>query len=128
MSPGRKVLQRRALFGALGAVAVLLVLVGAFRAATSLDGVRGAFFSILFADTTVYAPNYTDLGYRSIRIGETEESVLRILGEPTEHDSPDGYVARWRYTKSKSDSHYRMRQISFKNGRVVSKEHYFLVD
>jgi outer membrane protein assembly factor BamE (lipoprotein component of BamABCDE complex) len=107
---------------------VLAVIVWVQMAATSLDGVSGAIISIPFHDTTVYAPNYTDAAYRRIKVGETEEDVRKMLGEPFEHDSPDGYVARWRYAKSRSDSHYRMRQVSFKNGRVVSKEHYLLVD
>ena len=126
MSAGERKKSRAALVLCLTGALVLFV--WGQKVATSLDGIRGAIFSTVFHDTTVYAPNYTDAAYLRIRVGETEEDVLKILGEPFEHDSPDGYVARWRYAKSRSDSHYRMRQISFKNGRVVSKEHYYLVD
>lgn len=93
----------------------------------SLDGIRGAIFHTIFPDTSVYAVGYSDAAYRKVRIGDAQELVRSLLGEPIERDLIVG-IERWRYSRSKSDSHYRMRQISFKNGRVVSKEHYYLVD
>jgi hypothetical protein len=47
-------------------------------------------------DRTVYAPGYSEAGFRSIRIGMTREEVTRILGEPLSVEPAPGYVF-WVY-------------------------------
>lgn len=93
----------------------------------SLDGARGMVFSMIFPDTTSYAAGYSDNAFRGIGIGVADSDVSCMLGEPLERDQTNGCV-RWRYTRSLSDSHYRVRQINFENGKVKSKTHYYLVD
>lgn len=104
-----------------------MFLTGVAYAASGLDGLRGAIFQFMFPDTSVYAVGYSDGAYRKIKTGDSQETVLGLLGEPLERDVISG-VERWRYAKSRADSHYRMRQVSFKDGRVISREHYYLVD
>jgi hypothetical protein len=47
-------------------------------------------------DRTVYAPGYSEAGFRSIRIGMTREEVTRVLGEPLSIEPAPGYVD-WVY-------------------------------
>jgi len=91
------------------------------------DGVRGLIFPYFFEDTTVYAPQYEETAFKNIQVGANMDDVARALGSPLEKDSCDG-VVRWRYSKSNSDSHYRVRQLVFRNGKVTRKIAYYYVD
>ncbi len=91
------------------------------------DGVRRLIFPYFFEDTTVYPPQYEETTFENIQVGANMDDVVRSLGPPLEQDSCDGLV-RWRYSKSSSDSHYRVRQLVFSNGRVIRKTAYYYVD
>jgi outer membrane protein assembly factor BamE (lipoprotein component of BamABCDE complex) len=68
----------------------ILVLVGIISLSVLhhylLDGLDGWFFSAVLDfeedEDTVYAPGYTDKGFRRIKRGMTEQEVLNILGVP----------------------------------------------
>lgn len=92
-----------------------------------LDGVKGLVFPIVFPDSTVYAPNYKEDAFRKLSLGMSKQDVIRVLGPPLEKDTCDG-LERWRYSGSSSDSHYRVRQLIFKNGHVVERTAFYLVD
>jgi hypothetical protein len=47
-------------------------------------------------DRTVYAPGYSEAGFRSIRIGTTKEEVTRVLGQPLSIEPAKGYIL-WVY-------------------------------
>jgi outer membrane protein assembly factor BamE (lipoprotein component of BamABCDE complex) len=47
-------------------------------------------------DGTVYAPGYSEAGFRSIRVGMTREDVTRVLGEPLSVEPAPGYIL-WVY-------------------------------
>jgi hypothetical protein len=47
-------------------------------------------------DRTVYAPGYSEAGFRSIRVGMAREEVTRILGEPLSIERAPGYIL-WVY-------------------------------
>lgn len=107
--------------------ASIFLLIALLAQTGTRDGIRGLVLSSLFKDTTVYAPQFDEDVFRNIRIGADTTTVRKVLGEPLERDVIQG-LERWRYSKSSSDSHYRVRQISFEQGRVISKSAYFLVD
>ena len=79
-----------------------------------LDGLDGWFFRSVLDfeedEDTVYAPGYTDKGFRQIKRGMTEQEVLKILGAPL------GEV--WIYETTKNV------WISFENNRVYKRGPY----
>src|SRR4051812_37831782 len=44
------------------------------------------------SDSTVYAPDYTEAGFRSIRVGMSRQHVMRTLGEPLSINPAPGYI------------------------------------
>lgn len=108
---------------------VVVCIMGVFAYAhfALLDGVRGLVLPIFFKDTTVYAVGYEENTFKHLRIGVNTTVVLQALGTPLQVDTCNGQQ-RWRYTESRSDSHYRVRQVTIENGLVVAKQSYFLVD
>jgi outer membrane protein assembly factor BamE (lipoprotein component of BamABCDE complex) len=93
-----------------------------------LDGFRGLVLSVLFdAKSTEYAPLYTDAAFGRIAIGDTKQIVVELLGEPLDKGSWQG-VERWWYSRSNNDTHYRLREIQFRENHVVKKIAYFYVD
>ena len=91
------------------------------------DGILGVILPVLFSDTTNYAPGFQEQAFDEICIGDDKDEVLKVLGNPLQQDVRDG-LERWRFTESRADSHYRMRQITFENGIVVSKQSYYYID
>lgn len=92
-----------------------------------LDGIRGVLLSVVFPDSTVYAPEYSEEAFRRLGLSADQQEVIRALGPPLEKDSCDA-LERWHYSKSASDSHYRVRLLVFKDGYVVERIAYYLVD
>jgi hypothetical protein len=113
------------IYGILAVAATALITFSVMS--NDLDGIRGYIMRIFFRDTTIYADRYSDKGFRDLALGSETDAVRARLGDPIESDICED-MERWRYTKSKSDSHYRYRQLSFKNGRLIKKEHYYYVD
>ena len=90
-------------------------------------------FDVLLADDTLYAPGYSDVQFNAIRVGMTEAEVLSRLGPPIDEPySPRYEGAGWdkgmRWAKSAHDSHYKVRVIRFRAGRVSEKTAEFYVD
>ena len=109
---------------------ILIVLVGVTVHKTSLDGLDGLFWSLLFEEDTRYAPGYSEAGFYKIKHGMTEAEVKRLLGEPLMVDPPDSRrnYTYWRYSESPKDTHYRQRFIRFQNGIVTERISEFYVD
>jgi hypothetical protein len=71
---------------------------------------------------TRYAPKYSEKAFRAIVVGDSEERVLDLLGEPLERSSGVNDLSRtylW-YAKpiGPSESHL-LRNIVIKDGRVT---------
>ena len=108
--------------------ALIILLVVALLVHIKLpDGILGVILPIFFPDTTNYASGFQEQAFDGICIGADKDEVLKVLGNPLQQDVWDG-LERWRFTKSEADSHYRMRQITFDNGIVVSKQSYYYID
>ena len=109
-------------------VALIVVVVVALLVHIKLpDGILGVILPVLFPDTTNYAPGFQEKAFDDICIGDDKDEVLKVLGNPLQQDVWEG-LERWRFTESRADSHYRMRQITFENGIVVSKQSYYYID
>ena len=67
------------------------------------DGLGGWIRGRAVHDQTIFAPGYTDKGFRQIKKGMSEERVLAILGQPIE----------------KSLSYHKQGSIIFKNNAVT---------
>jgi hypothetical protein len=68
---------------------MLIVAIGAVL--FSIPGCVDSVWEAL-SDTTEYAPGYSEQVFHSIRLGMSEEDVIRIMGQPLEDKSDSGYV------------------------------------
>ena len=100
----------------------------------SCDGLGGVLLRLSGMDSTEYASGYSWWGFRTLHRGMTADDVLRRIGEPLErfgmteaphYDAGWKYRANnpnaegWDYSRSRSDSHYRMRIVVMRSGRIV---------
>jgi outer membrane protein assembly factor BamE (lipoprotein component of BamABCDE complex) len=127
----------RSLLLATACIAVLIALVSIW--ARSLDGVLGNLFALVGPDDTVWADSYSGSSFRAIRPGMTRNEVYALLGPPLEvrqsnqmfdfdtaRQNPGEIVECW--TRTPEDSSYHVRQIVFKEDRVVDKNSEFYLD
>ena len=97
-----------------------------------LDGLSGALLAAALGEDTVYAPTYTNEGFRRVRIGMSHRQVHELLGAPLATWSferagePEGLAEQWSTSPSGGD--FRMRVVHFQSGRVVRKVAEFWVD
>jgi len=71
-------------------------------------------------DSTVYAPGYSDGGFRKVTVGMHRSDVLDLLGPPVHYWNYEGrFWGEWAY--SPEDGDYRRREIAFRNDIVVEK-------
>jgi hypothetical protein len=104
-----------------------------FSSCSEPGGPEDVALDVLLTDDTLYAPGYSDEQFNAIRVGMTEAEVLDRLGPPIDEPySPHYEGADWdkgmRWTKSAHDSHYKVRVIRFRAGRVSEKDAEFYVD
>ncbi len=98
----------------------------------SLDGLDGLLFGTLLSEDTVYAPGYSDSGFRKVRPGMSVAEVYALLGAPLEQwtiaaDSAGPDMGQ-RWSRSPGDTHYRCRVVLYYRGTVVEKHSEFYVD
>ena len=98
----------------------------------SLDGIGGIVLPLAFPDSTIYSARWSYWRYRRVREGMSAAEVMELLGPPIRqwnNDMENGKTeTRFAYTGSSSDSHFRVRQIVFRDGKVVGKFHEYYVD
>ncbi|MBZ4410483.1 hypothetical protein OWM54_29830 [Myxococcus sp. MISCRS1] len=96
-----------------------------------LDGYLGELASLAFREDTVFAPGYSAFKFWRIRRGMTEAEVERLVGGPLKTWTPrdvDLDEVYWSYSHSPGDTHYRMRLVCFRDGRVHDLHTEFYVD
>ena len=97
-----------------------------------IDGTEGLVLGVLLGEDTVYAPRYSDSGFRHVVLGMSRSQVEALIGAPQrkwptdEHTDHPDVGARWSY--SPGDTHFRCRVLLFRNGVVVEKHSDFYVD
>jgi hypothetical protein len=113
-------------------VVTLLASILAGAHAWTLDGIEGLVFGSFLREDTVYAPGYTDSGFRRVAVGMSRSQVEALIGAP-QHEWPvggdtdrSGVGARWSH--SPGDTHFRCRVLLFRNDVVVEKHTEFYVD
>lgn len=83
------------------------------------------FSAYIFSFDTEYAPGYSEAAFRSVRIGDSREEVIALLGEPLfVHSVGVEGTETWgewlRYFWSPSSENYLVRQFMLDSeGRVV---------
>ena len=89
-------------FATLGLVAlILLVIVGWF---------------LLYRDTSVYAPGFTQRAFDQVRLGMTQSEVRQLLGEPL------GVRGRaWYYSDPSNYGVYHAKIVVFSEDLLVSR-------
>ncbi len=90
-----------------------------------IDGYSGCILEKFYPGSTIYAAGYSHNRFLEIKTGMSDKEVLHILGQPIERWA-DGNVIKYAYTKS--DGHYRIRQIDILNGKVVEIRGYYYLD
>jgi hypothetical protein len=102
---------------------------------TTVDGIGGVLLGLIVGEDTGYTTGYSDEGWRSIRVGMTEEDVHGILGAPQNrrrldpglyHLDEQQFTERWSW--SPNDTNFRCRVIQFQRGRVVAIHSGFYLD
>ena len=122
-----------------------------------LDGLTGAILPFFYGDDTVYARGYSDTKFRRVTEGMTPAEVAALLGRPLREvreyeqgasrleveidedgrvrsgslpasDLRPPSVALWSFTRTPSDSSYRVRVVRFRNGLVEKTVHEYYLD
>lgn len=91
---------------------------------------------MLFPTDTHYSIGFSEDKFNRIRIGMHMNQVVAMLGEPLVRWKPYGFlrtpkkvnIVNFQYSESPSDTHYRLRQISFDNDTVIGIHAKFYVD
>ncbi len=76
---------------------------------------------LVVGDDTVWAADFTDEAFRTVRAGMTRSEVYALLGPPLEvwDNGPARTYECW--TRSPADTHYRERAVMFQGTKVVKK-------
>src|SRR5262245_47373426 len=93
-----------------------------------LDGYGGSLWATALGDNTVWAPGYTDGGFRAIKSGMKRSEVYALIGQPLgSYSEPTGEVVEsWTEMGELNEStHYdcsvHFRTITFRGDVVVEK-------
>jgi len=115
--------KHRSLFIAVGLL--VGVAAGTIQFAT-LDGLGGCIASLIWSDSTQYAPGYSIRAFRNVKVGMTKTNVYALLGRPLDVHTAGGKVFLWYARPARS--HFRDRRVILQNGVVVEKNAEFYVD
>ncbi len=87
--------------------------------------------SNLYREETIYAKGYSPELWKSIKLGDSREKVLTILGQPLDKFlNKRGEVTAFYYSsQGPKNTNYRVRLIIFdESGIVIEKNNYFYLD
>lgn len=97
-----------------------------------IDGIGGVVLGLFWKEDTVYAPGYSDRGFRRVEPGMTQAQVHGLLGPPekswetSRKDAISEFGERWSH--SPGDTHFRSRVVLYRQGRVSSVHAEFYID
>ena len=84
-------------------------------------------FDAEFGDGTVYSPQFTESGFKSLRVGMSQEEVEAIMGPPLKKVDWHGSIysvavgdKNWWYSDSRGDGNFWRRWVIFGKGKVVA--------
>jgi hypothetical protein len=119
-------LTRRSRLSTAAVLATLLTLSLPF---VMLDGWPWSLVRFAWEDDTEFAPGYSAVGFRLVRVGMSPAEGVAAVGPPLErYPIPETADEGWRWTRSPHDRSYRVRVIIFRNGTVFEKHSDFYVD
>jgi hypothetical protein len=86
--------------------------------------------SSICGEETIYAKGYSYKAWKKVKIDDTIDRVLKLLGKPLKIFKSDDGSSSYYYTyQGPKDTNYRMRAIIFNNkGRVIKKVREFYMD
>lgn len=107
----------------------LLVCVLAMSRAVRVE-LQETVLSKLYDEETVFAPGYSKKSWNAVRIGDTEDRVIQLLGEPLSRDQGGDGSRFYRYSaQGPRNTNYRARGIFFSaSGRVARIKAEFYLD
>jgi hypothetical protein len=107
---------------ALSLTACVLVIYLSYHAFGPTDGIVGEVLALIYDDQTVWPiTDYSDNGFRAVRIGMSRGDVYSLIGRPINmQDDPDGII-RECWTWSGRDGSYRKREVIFRGNEVIGK-------
>jgi hypothetical protein len=74
---------------------------------------------ILHPDNTIYADNYSELGYHQIRAGMTSKEAEALIGAPLRKTAYTGDASIWHYTDQYNRTRsFRRRWLVIGHARV----------
>jgi hypothetical protein len=113
----------RSLFLVTALVAVGLTAGVALYRWQPLDGYGGTVMAAVWGNNTVWAPGYTDAGFRAVRIGMKRSEVYALLGKPlgTYPTSGGGVTEYWTQMGPDTDCSVYHRHVTFQGDVVVTK-------
>lgn len=80
---------------------------------------------LFLGDTTIYSKKYSEKNFNRIQEGQDYKEVISKLGPPIYFDEIQNKNGNkevlMEYTRSSSDSHYRIRIIVIQDGKVSNK-------
>ena len=88
------------------------------------EGIGGRFMAVVWTDNTVWAPGYTNAGFRAVKIGMKRSEVYALLGQPLETNPRPGggVIETWTdLGKDSFDCSIQFRCISFHGDVVIEK-------
>lgn len=118
----------------LAAEVVALLAIGLLSTHLALpEGLRGAVLSLIYwGDTdTKWAVGYSPMAFRFVRVGDTQEAVLRSLGEPLTREVSAYHPGTvfWKYSISPGKGNFHQRWILIDStGHVKMKVSEYYVD
>lgn len=74
-----------------------------------------------------YALYYREDQFLDLRIGDSEDFVVGVLGEPLRRDWIEGLLY-YRYSLPKEDTHYYKRDVIFEEGDLKQKVNELYLD
>jgi hypothetical protein len=86
-----------------------------------IDGVFGNLLAFVSPEDTVYAPGYTNEGFRAARVRMRRKEIHALLGPPLyTWDNGGGITVEW-WTRSPSDGDFRERAFVFNKDMSIEK-------
>jgi hypothetical protein len=93
-----------------------------------INGLIGTIEGIITSEDTVYAGRFNEKLFKKIKIGDSKERVISLIGNPLRKYFVNN-VEHWWYSVSPSSGSFFKRAVEFSgDGKVTEIQHYFYLD